>query len=187
VETVETKRRRPLWPVAIPLAAFGGVVGFLAYMLLLDDRDPTYLPSPLIGKPAPSVAGPSLLEGAGDVTDGMVGAGGPVLVNFFASWCLPCRVEHPVLTEIAREAGVTLIGVNYKDAPDAGRAFLDELGNPYAAIVADQTGAISVNWGVTGLPETFVVDADGTIVYRHFGPILPEQRDELMAIVEGAS
>lgn len=186
METVETKRSRRLWPVAIPLGAFGCVVGFLAYMLLQDDRDPSYMPSPLIGQAAPSVAGPSLLEGA-EVGDDMVGAGKPVLVNFFASWCLPCRVEHPVLSEIVGETGIAVIGINYKDDPDAGRAFLDELGNPYAAVVTDRTGGVSINWGVAGLPETFVVDADGTVVYRHFGPILPEQRDELLRIVEDAS
>ncbi|MGF1625014.1 MAG: DsbE family thiol:disulfide interchange protein [Alphaproteobacteria bacterium] len=187
MQTVETKRSRPLWPVAVPLAVFGALVGFLGYMLLLDERDPGYLPSPLIGQPAPSVAGPSLMSGVADVTDTQFGAGKPVLVNFFASWCIPCKVEHPVLTDLAHDQGLMVIGVNYKDDPEAGRRFLDELGNPYAQIVADDTGSISVNWGVTGLPETFVVDADGTIVYRHFGPILPEQRDDLLRIVEDAS
>jgi cytochrome c biogenesis protein CcmG/thiol:disulfide interchange protein DsbE len=187
VETVETRTNRPLWPVAVPLAVFGGVVGFLGFMLLQDDRDPSYLPSPLIGKAAPSVAGPSLIADSPAVTNDLIGAGGPVLVNFFASWCLPCRVEHEVLSDLAGDAGLTVIGINYKDEPEDGRAFLGELGNPYAAVVGDGTGAISVNWGVTGLPETFVVDGDGIIVYRHFGPILPEQRDDLLQVVEDAS
>lgn len=187
MQQVETQQNRSLWPVAIPLAVFGAVVGFLAYMLLQDDRDPSVLPSPLIGQAAPSVAGPSLFQDAPAVTDSVFGAGKPVLVNFFASWCVPCKVEHPVLTDLAADEGLTVIGVNYKDDGDAGRQMLDELGNPYAEVAVDGNGGIAVNWGVTGLPETFVVDSGGTIVYRHFGPVLPEQREDLLRIIEDAS
>ena len=187
VQNVERQRSRPLWPVAIPLAVFGALVGFLGFMMLQDDRDPNFMPSPLIGQPAPSIAGPSLLADASDVTDAVFGTGKPVLVNFFASWCMPCRAEHPVLTDLAHEEGLTVIGINYKDDTEAARNFLADLGNPYSEIATDGTGAISVDWGVTGLPETFVVDGDGTIVYRHFGPVLPDHRDDLLQIVEDAS
>ncbi|MEZ5670352.1 MAG: DsbE family thiol:disulfide interchange protein [Alphaproteobacteria bacterium] len=180
-------RPRALWVVAVPLGVFGAVIGFLAYMLLLDDRDPGYIPSALVGQPAPSVAGASLIPGAAPVGDDVFGHGEPVLVNFFASWCGPCQVEHPVLTALAEEHGLTVIGINYKDDPAAGLGFLGDYGNPYAQVAVDPNGSISVNWGVTGLPETFIVDGDGTVVYRHFGPVLPAQREAFLAEVEGAS
>lgn len=187
MQTVETQSGRSLWLAAIPLAIFGAVVGFLAYMLLLDDRDPSYMPSALIGQPAPGVAGPSLLADMPEVTDAVFAAGKPVLVNFFASWCVPCKVEHPVLTSLSDESGVQMIGINYKDDTTAAQNYLAANGNPYAGITVDQTGAISVDWGVTGLPETFIVDASGTVIYRHFGPVAPNQRDELLAILRDAS
>jgi cytochrome c biogenesis protein CcmG/thiol:disulfide interchange protein DsbE len=187
VQDVDTTRnKRPLWPVALPLAVFGAVVGFLAYMLL-DDRDPSAIPSALVGRAAPSVAGPSLIPDAPAVTDAVFGNGEPVLVNFFASWCVPCRAEHPVLTSLARDAGLTIVGVNYKDGNGAGLRFLEELGNPYSQVAVDADGMISLDWGVTALPETFIVDGDGIVVYRHAGPVVPDQRDDLLALVEGAS
>lgn len=186
MEDVKTSQRRALWPVAVPLAAFGAVVGFLAYMLL-EDRDPSYMPSALVGRAAPSLAAPSLIDGAPDVTDAVFGTGTPVLVNFFASWCVPCKAEHPVLTSLARDEGLTIIGVNYKDPSDGGLRFLEELGNPYAQVATDPDGMISLDWGVTALPETFIVDGDGTVVYRHAGPVVPAQRDDLLSLVEDAS
>ena len=190
VDTSPTQTEAPrqrLWLLGLPLAAFGLVAGFLGFMLLQDERDPGFMPSALVGQSAPSVAGASLLPGAPDVTDAVFGNGAPVLVNFFASWCGPCQVEHPVLTGLAQDEGLTVIGINYKDTAQAGLGFLEDFGNPYSQVAVDATGAISVNWGVTGLPETFIVDGDGTVVYRHYGPVLPAQRDELLAKVEDAS
>ncbi|OZO45542.1 hypothetical protein CGU37_28930 [Pseudomonas fluorescens] len=100
------------------------------------------------------------------------------MVNFWASWCAPCRVEHPNLEALA-EQGVTVYGVNYKDKPEAALKFLAELGNPYAAIGQDDTGRMGLNWGVYGVPETYVINGDGRIVMRHAGPIT--QR-----VIEGA-
>ena len=95
------------------------------------------------------------------------------LVNFWASWCGPCRVEHPFLTELTA-AGVTVVGVNYKDPPEQALGFLAELGDPYAAIGADPSGRTGLDWGIYGVPETFVVDGDGAILLRHPGPLTPD-------------
>ena len=139
------------------------------FWLGMARENPDELPSALIGKPAPAVAVTRMddapLFGDADLRDGEV-----ALVNFWASWCVPCRVEHPNLERLS-EQGLTIYGVNYKDKPaDAGR-FLDELGNPYAAIGADAPGRMGIDWGVSGVPETFVIDGQGRIVMRHAGPI----------------
>ncbi len=150
---------------------------FLAFALVAfvalkrENRDE--LPSALAGRPAPSLAASAALRADPPPTDDALRSGEVTLVNFWASWCGPCRVEHPFLTEIAA-SGVPVIGVNYKDAPDKALAFLEELGDPYAAIGADPTGRIGIDWGLYGVPETFVVAGDGTILFRHPGPITPD-------------
>ena len=128
------------------------------------------LPSALIDKPAPTFKLPSIAPGGkGFDSDSLKGK--VALVNVWASWCPPCRVEHPMIMQLARE-GVPIYGINFKDKPDAAKGFLTELGNPYKAIGADRTGKIAIDWGVYGYPETFVVDAKGHIRYRHVGPIM---------------
>lgn len=130
-----------------------------------DDR----LPSPLIGKPAPEFSLPAL----GSQADGLSTAnlrGEVSLVNVWASWCAPCRAEMPLLMELAEAGTVKIYGINYKDDPEAAQNFLEELGNPYTRIGADTTGRVGLDWGVYGVPETFVVDADGRIAYKHIGP-----------------
>ena len=130
-----------------------------------DDR----LPSPLVGRPVPEFSLPPI----GESGEGLSSAdlrGEVSLVNVWASWCVPCRVEMPLLVELADAGTVTIYGINYKDDPEAARAFLDELGNPYTRIGADTNGRVSVDWGVYGLPETFVIDAEGRIAYKHIGP-----------------
>jgi len=102
-----------------------------------------------------------------------------VLVNVFASWCPPCHAEHPLLMQLAQE-GVVIYGINVKDKPAAAKAFLDKLGNPYARIGADTTGRASIDWGVYGYPETFVVDKEGRVRYRHVGQITPQQLDTVI-------
>ncbi len=131
--------------------------------------DPDALPSTLIGSPAPALALSPLGEGA-PPTDASLRSGEVTLVNFWASWCAPCRVEHPQIMAL-KDEGLTIIGVNYKD--DAAKAldFLNELGDPYSAIGADTDGRTAIDWGVYGVPETFVVDGDGTVVLRFAGPI----------------
>jgi cytochrome c biogenesis protein CcmG/thiol:disulfide interchange protein DsbE len=101
-------------------------------------------------------------------------AGEVTVVNVFASWCIPCRDEHPVLEALKAETGVRLFGINQKDAPENAAAFLSELGNPYDAIGGDAYGRVSIDWGVYGVPETFVVDANGVIRFKHVGPLSPQ-------------
>ena len=131
--------------------------------------DPDALPSTLIGSSAPALALAPLGESA-PPTDASLRAGEVTLVNFWASWCAPCRVEHPQLMAL-KDEGLTIIGVNYKDDPEKALGFLEELGDPYSAIGADADGRTAIDWGVYGVPETFVVDGDGTVVLRFAGPI----------------
>jgi cytochrome c biogenesis protein CcmG, thiol:disulfide interchange protein DsbE len=133
-------------------------------------RDPSVLPSVLIDKEVPAFDLPPLegTNGPGfssEDLDGQVS-----LVNVFASWCVPCRVEHPIFVRLA-EQGVPIYGINYKDQPAKARAWLDELGNPFKRIGADTDGRVAIDWGVYGVPETFVVDREGRIRHRHVGPL----------------
>lgn len=151
----------------VPLVAFGALAVLLWRGLYTDPRIP---PSVLIDRPAPAFALPSL-EGPGTVA---LPPGGLRVVNFFASWCVPCRVEHPQLMTLSGDDRLQLVGVVYKDKESAARAFLDRLGNPFADVAVDADGRTAIDWGVVGVPETFFVDRDGRIRYRHAGPITPE-------------
>jgi cytochrome c biogenesis protein CcmG, thiol:disulfide interchange protein DsbE len=157
----------------LPLGAF--LVLALIFFSRLTSRDgPDFIPSALIGKPAPEftlppldglgVPGLSRAELAGKVT----------LVNVFASWCVPCRAEHPVLTALAKDPRVRIVGINYKDDPGNARKFLTDLGNPYAAIGVDTRGRAAIDWGVYGVPETFIVGPDGVIREKVIGPVTPD-------------
>jgi len=161
-------RVRPL--LLIPLALFAGLVGFVAAGNFRADRDA--LPSARAGQPAPAVA-LEAMPGRAHFTDSMIRSGEPVLVNFWASWCPPCRAEHPVLEALAAE-GIPIYGVNYRDQPDRADDFLVELGDPYRAVGADPRARMGLDWGVVGLPETFVVDGSGRIVLRFAGPVTDE-------------
>lgn len=173
---------------ALPLALVVAIGGFFIWGLN-PERDPSQLPSVLIDMPAPAF---TLLPVAGVDVPGLSradlqGTSGPALVNVFASWCIPCRAEHAVLTRMVERDGVTLYGINYKDKPAQARAWLTELGNPYARIGADSDGRVGIEWGVSGVPETFVVDAAGTVRLRHVGPIVTDdQREELLGALEAA-
>lgn len=167
----ETGRRTPLWAL-IPLLvvlAFGA----LAWSMLGRDKDT--LPSALIDRPAPETELPGLAEGDPGLTTAMLRAPGVKVMNVWASWCGPCRVEHPELMRLAA-MGATVLGLNYKDAPANAKAFLEELGDPYAGVGVDRTGRAGIEWGVYGVPETFVIDGAGRIVLKHVGPI---QNDDL--------
>lgn len=143
-------------------------------------RDSNELPSTLIDQRVPELALPPV-EGLAQPGLATTDLKGDVkLLNVFASWCAPCRVEHPVLTRLAEAHGVPLYGVNYKDAPEAARAFLDELGNPYTRIGADEDGRAGIDLGVYGVPETFVIDGDGRIRYRHAGPLTPRDVENVI-------
>lgn len=160
----------------VPVIGFVLIAGLFA--LALRSGDPSKLPSALIGKPAPRLVLPSLDGVAPGVTEpgkttrpAVIGAGYPVLVNFYASWCAPCRNEHPLLVQLAQTTGVPILGINHRDTPAAGRRFIEQLGNPYERIVTDADGRAAIEWGAYGMPETFLVDGRGTVLYRHVGPL----------------
>lgn len=173
-------RRLVLFLPPLVFAAFAAV----AYVALVSGDDG--LPTALAGREAPSLAGTVPLRDDGGLEEGILAGEGVKLVNFWASWCAPCRVEHPHLVDLA-EAGIPVIGVNYKDRPENALAFLEELGDPYAGIGADTTGRTGIDWGLYGVPETFVIDGAGRITHRHAGPITPEVlENRLMPAIEAA-
>ncbi|MGB8812473.1 MAG: DsbE family thiol:disulfide interchange protein [Paracoccaceae bacterium] len=149
-----------------PPVVFAGLAA--VFWIGMGREDPNGLPSTMIGREAPAVVVTALGDGApfGDVD---LRKPGVKLVNYWASWCAPCRAEHPMLEALAAE-GVTILGVNYKDKPENALGFLAELGNPYAALGADE-GRMALDWGVYGVPETYVIDGDGKILARIAGPI----------------
>lgn len=174
-EPVQGRSRR--WLTLVPLMLFLALAGvFLAQ--LLSGRDVSVVPSALIGQPAPDTPLPPL-EGSGlPGLEPSRFAGNVTLVNVWASWCAPCRQEHPYLMQIAQDERIAIAGLNYKDKPQNARRFLGELGNPYTAIGVDDSGRAAIEWGVYGVPETFLVGRDGTIVYKHVGPFTAEIVDK---------
>lgn len=159
----------------VPLALFVAVVAFLAMGL---QRDPSHVPSPLVGKPAPEFTLPSLK--APDRTVSRADLLGRVtLLNAWATWCVSCRQEHPLLVEIARN-GTAVYGLNYKDNRDDALRWLERLGDPYIASAYDPDGRVGIDFGVYGLPETFLLDAEGNVAYKHIGPLTPEVWEQKM-------
>jgi cytochrome c biogenesis protein CcmG/thiol:disulfide interchange protein DsbE len=155
----------------LPLVA---LVALLTVFALNINRDPSLIQSVLIDKPAPQFT-LAAVEGTGVPGFDTAALSGEVtVVNVFASWCIPCRDEHPVLEALKQQTGVRMFGMNQKDAAENAAAFLTELGNPYDAIGADTNGRTSIDWGVYGVPETFVVDAKGVIRFKHVGPLVIE-------------
>ena len=155
---------------AIPLALFVALAIFLAVGLT---RDPREVPSPFIGRAAPAFKLERLHEP--QATFGPEEMRGKVwLLNVWASWCVSCRVEHPLLVELARSKAVAIVGLDYKDKRDDGLRWLDRMGNPYALSAFDVDGRVGIDYGVYGVPETFVIDKQGVIRYKQIGPITPE-------------
>jgi cytochrome c biogenesis protein CcmG, thiol:disulfide interchange protein DsbE len=152
----------------LPIAAFAALA---AYFFVALSQDPSVLPSAMINQPVPSFTLTGLRDQPGLAKDEF--AGQVVLINFFASWCVPCRVEHPLLMSIPRELGVPLYGIDYKDKPEDAARFLSELGDPYGRIGADRDGRVGIDFGVYGVPETYVIDKTGRIRLRHVGPLTP--------------
>ena len=165
----------------IPAAVLAALVALFAIGLTLD---PTKVPSPLIGKPAPAFTLP-LLDADEPLTLERL-KGQTVLVNFWASWCTPCLHEHPLLMEEAGK-GVRIVGFNYKDEPQAARQWLARHGDPFALIARDGDGRAGLDWGVYGVPETFVLDAQGVIRHKHIGPLTREAWERDIAPLLGAS
>jgi cytochrome c biogenesis protein CcmG, thiol:disulfide interchange protein DsbE len=166
-------RRRLLY--LLPLLLFLVVAG---YFVLGLGRNPAYVPSALLSKPVPEftlppLAGREARAPEGGLTTADLKQGEVTIVNVFASWCVPCRIEHPFLTKLAQEQGVRIHAINYKDKPEDAVGWLQRLGDPYGRIGADRDGRAAIEWGVYGVPETFVVDGTGTIRYRFAGPLDP--------------
>jgi cytochrome c biogenesis protein CcmG/thiol:disulfide interchange protein DsbE len=162
----------------LPALVFVGLVALFGVQLI-SGKNPAEVPSVLINKPVPAFSLAPL--------EGLLAEGRPVpgfsnedlkgrvtVVNVWASWCAPCRQEHPLLVELARDSSVRVVGINQRDNPDNARRFLGALGNPYAAVGVDPNGRASIDWGVYGVPETFIVGPDGTIRHKHIGPLTQE-------------
>ncbi len=168
----------------LPLVALAGLISVFALSI---NRDPSLIQSVLIDKPAPEFT-LAPVEGTGvPGFDTAALTGEVTVVNVFASWCIPCRDEHRVLEALKQQTGVRLFGLNQKDAPENAVSFLNELGNPYDAIGADANGRTSIDWGVYGVPETFIVDAKGVIRFKHVGPlVMDDLADEIIPAIEKA-
>lgn len=189
IEASGRARIRPI--VLLPLVLFLALSGLFLYRLATGG-DASQVPSALIDKPVPTFEMAPL--------DGLTRDGAPVpglsnrdlvgrvtVVNVWASWCVPCRQEHPILDEVAKDTRIRLVGINYKDDPENARRFLGQLGNPFAAVGTDPRGRTAIDWGVYGVPETFVITADGRIAYKHIGPLSPQSlREKLVPEIEKA-
>ena len=172
--------------VLLPLLLFLGLAAVF-FAQLMSGRDISAVPSALIGQPAPETKLPPLEGTDLPGLDSAAFAGKVTLVNVWASWCAPCREEHPLLLALSQDQRFTIAGLNYKDKPENARRFLGELGNPYRAIGVDDAGRTAINWGVYGVPETFLVGKDGKIVYKHVGPLSPDAiTGELLPQIEKA-
>ena len=159
---------------ALPLVVFVLMVGLLGYGLRLD---PKKVPSPLIDKPAPAFS-LSMLDSPSRQLSTQDMAGQVWVLNVWASWCVSCRAEHAVITALANRNLVPVVGLNYKDEPADAARWLEQFGNPYATSVMDQDGRVGIDWGVYGVPETFVIGADGLIKYKHIGPVTHESLEQ---------
>ena len=169
--------------MALPLIAFAGLAAL--FWLRLGNGDPSRIPSALIGHPAPQTSLPPLTGLLSDGTqvpglDPAIFKGKVSVVNVWASWCVPCHDEAPLLTGLAKDQRLQLVGINYKDAPDNARRFLGRYGNPFGVVGVDANGRAAIEWGVYGVPETFVVGREGTIVYKLVGPITPDNIDSVL-------
>jgi cytochrome c biogenesis protein CcmG, thiol:disulfide interchange protein DsbE len=171
--------------MALPLIAFAALAAI--FWFRLGSGDPSRIPSALIGRPAPQTALPAL--------NGLVGSGMPIpgldpaafkgkvsIVNVWASWCVPCHDEAPLLVALGQDKRLQLVGINYKDTPDNARRFLGRYGNPFGIVGVDGNGRAAIEWGVYGVPETFVVGRDGAIIYKMVGPITPENIDSELKV-----
>jgi cytochrome c biogenesis protein CcmG/thiol:disulfide interchange protein DsbE len=180
---IGAQQRSLMW-VIVPVLVFAALVGVFGFALMTGD--PSKLPSALIGKPVPPVEFPALegLSEAGHAVPGFAGSelkqGKVSVVNFWSSWCGPCSEEQEFLIELQKRTGVPLYGVNYKDQAATARRFLGRYGNPFAAVGTDERGRGAIEWGVYGMPETFVVNGKGEIAFKHVGPITHESLERVL-------
>ncbi len=167
-----------------PLIIFGALAVFF-YLQLTSGRNAQVLPSVLIGEKAPSIDLPALERFDLPALNDEAIKGKLTLLNVWASWCVPCRQEHPYLVDLAKDERLNIVGLNYKDKPFNAAQFLTGLGNPYTAVGVDSTGEATIDWGVYGVPETFIISPDGTIIYKHIGPITDAAlADKIMPVLE---
>lgn len=170
--------------MAIP--ALGALMVMAVFLLGLLQENGDALPSALLDKPVPKFELGPLQDGAPSLTQADLTGPGVKLVNIWASWCVPCRAEHPHIKALAAD-GIPVHGINYKDTDPDAQAFLEELGNPYTLIGADRTGRAGIEWGVYGVPETFVIDGRGRVIYKHIGPILSANIESIRAAIASAA
>lgn len=188
MSTAEQAGRRPRRALfaLVPLVVFAALAGIFL-MQLMSGRDSSVIPSALIGEPVPQTVLPPLEGSSLPGLDPANFAGRVTLVNVWASWCGPCREEHPFLMQLAQDKRFEVTGLNYKDEPQNALRFIGNLGNPYDAVGTDRGGRAAIQWGVYGVPETFVVDKEGRIAFKHVGPITPEAlQNDLMPAIEKA-
>lgn len=165
----------------LPLIIFLGLAGFLAKGLTLD---PSELPSPLINKPAPEFTSQHL-PASDQLFNSRDMAGKVWVLNVWASWCAPCVAEHPVLISLTEQRDLPLVGLNYKDIPADALTWLDRLGDPFTHLLSDEQGDVGINWGVYGVPETFIMDKTGRVRYKHVGPVDDEDLEKtLLPIID---
>ncbi len=176
MEATQRASRPQAFKFLVPLAIFVAIGVFLGIGLTLDPRE---VPSPLIGKPVPEFDLPPVQGRTAGLSDENL-VGEVSLVNVFASWCTACRDEHPLFMQMYQENVVPIHGLNYKDQPNDAAAWLDALGDPYTRTGADISGRVGIDWGVYGVPETFVIDRDGRIAYKHIGAINRRVLEETM-------
>src|ERR1700738_1135722 len=181
--TSEASPQRRSWLMVLPIIVFLALAAL--FWPRLGDGDPSRIPSALIGHPAPQTSLPPLpgLLSNGAQVPGLDPAkfeGKVSVVNVWASWCVPCHDEAPLLTELASDKRLQIVGINYKDAPDNARRFLGRYGNPFGMVGVDGNGRASIEWGVYGVPETFVVGREGTILYKMVGPVTPANFESVL-------
>jgi cytochrome c biogenesis protein CcmG/thiol:disulfide interchange protein DsbE len=177
--------KRRLFLMALPLLGFAVMAAL--FWFRLGAGDPAKLPSALIGRPAPQTALPAL--------EGLASNGAPIpgldpaafkgkvsVVNVWASWCVPCHDEAPLLTTLGQDKRLQMVGINYKDSPDNARRFLGRYGNPFGIVGVDGNGRAAIEWGVYGVPETFIVGRDGRIAYKLVGGVTPENFDSVLKV-----
>lgn len=191
-EQEETKSKARVWTSILPLFIFLGIAGASYSLLSTEGRDVSALPSALLDKPAPDLSVPEL-KGLMVNSEQIPGMSPNMfkdkisIVNVFASWCVPCRQEHPQIVELGKDDRLQIVGLNQRDSTKNALRFLEELGNPYDVVGVDRAGRASIEWGVYGVPETFIVNHQGRIIYKHVGPISPRGLEEkLIPIIEDA-
>jgi cytochrome c biogenesis protein CcmG/thiol:disulfide interchange protein DsbE len=183
--TTDALPQRRSWLLALPLIGFVALAAI--FWFRLGNTDPSRIPSALIGHPAPQTALPPLagLAIGGAPVPGLdpaVFKGKVSVVNVWASWCIPCHDEAPLLTELGKDKQLQMIGINYKDTPENARRFLGRYGNPFGIVGVDSNGRAAIDWGVYGVPETFIVGRQGTIVYKMVGPVTAENVDSVLRV-----